>query len=90
MTMETTTRAGRSAELHTPQEDLIYIPARRHVQVHTGCRTVVRINAESYNTLVDLYNDSTLPMAQIASMLILNAAKRVRLVREGEYEAVRD
>lgn len=56
-----------------------------------GHRAVVRVNSDAYNALVDIYNESTPPMAQIASMLICNAAQRVRLVKEEEDdEAVRD
>ena len=32
---------------------------------------------ESYNTLVEIYNESTLSLKQIASLLIVKAAERV-------------
>lgn len=70
--------------------DVIYIPAKRRQPIPTGQRAVVRVNSDAYNALVDIYNESTLPMAQIASMLICNAAQRVRLVKEEDDEAVRD
>lgn len=56
--------AGKSA-------DVIYIPAKRRHPIPAGQRAVVRVNAEAYNALVDIcnalvdiYNESTLPMAQ--------------------------
>ena len=71
-------------------DSYIYIPAKRRQPIPTGQRAVVRVNSDAYNALVDIYNESTLPMAQIASMLICDAAKRVRLVKEEDDEAVRD
>lgn len=78
--------AGKSAT----EDGYIYIPAKRRQPIPTGQRAVVRVNSDAYNALVDIYNESTLPMAQIASMLICNAAQRVRLVKEEDDEAVRD
>ena len=45
----------------------IHIPARRMTYAKDN-RCVVRLTAEAYNTLVDIYNASTLSMAQLASL----------------------
>ncbi len=38
---------------------------------------VVKITPEAYNTLVEIYNESTLSMKDIASLLIVEASKCV-------------
>lgn len=38
---------------------------------------VVRVSADAYNALVEIYNESTLSMKELASILILESAKRV-------------
>jgi len=43
---------------------------------------VVRISEDAYNVLVDIYNESTLSMKELASILILDASKRVVLDKE--------
>lgn len=69
--------------------DIIYIPAKRRKPIPEGQRAVVRVDSSAYNALVDIYNESTLPMAQIASMLICNAAGRVEFVK-GDEDDERD
>lgn len=65
--------------------DIIYIPAKRRKPIPEGQRAVVRVDSSAYNALVDIYNESTLPMSVIASMLICcNAAGRVQFVKEDE------
>ena len=64
--------------------DVIYIPAKRRKPIPEGQRAVVWVDSSAYNALVDIYNESTLPMVQIASMLICNAAGRVQFVKEEE------
>lgn len=56
-------------------DGMIHIPARKKQPVSE--QTVVELTPEAYNTLVDIYNESTLSLKQIASMLIVNAAERV-------------
>lgn len=56
-------------------DGMIHIPARKKQPV--GEQTVVKLTPEAYNTLVDIYNESTLSLKQIASLLIVNAAERV-------------
>lgn len=38
---------------------------------------VVKITPEAYNTLVEIYNESTISMKDIASLLIVEASKCV-------------
>ena len=58
------------------QEDgKIHIPARSKQPVDQ--QTVVKLSPEAYNVLVDIYNESTLSLKQIASILIVESAKRV-------------
>ena len=64
--------------------DVIYIPAKRRKPIPERQRAVVRVDSSAYNALVDIYNESTLPMSVIASMLICNAAGRVQFVKEEE------
>lgn len=57
------------------RDDKIHIPARRKQPV--GEQPVIRLSPEAYNILVDIYNESTLSLKDIASILILNSADRV-------------
>lgn len=56
-------------------DEAIHIPARKKQQ--TGAQMVVKVTPEAYNTLVEIYNESTLSLKQIASLLIVKAAERV-------------
>ena len=53
----------------------IHIPARSKQPVDQ--QTVVKLSPEAYNVLVDIYNESALSLKQIASILIVESAKRV-------------
>ena len=53
----------------------IHIPARSKQPVDQ--QTVVKLSPEAYNVLVDIYNESALFLKQIASILIVESAKRV-------------
>lgn len=53
----------------------IHIPARKKQPVSE--QTVVKLTPEAYNALVDIYNESTLSLKQIASLLIVAAADKV-------------
>ena len=58
------------------QEDgKIHITARSKQPVDQ--QTVVKLSLEAYNVLVDIYNESALSLKQIASILIVESAKRV-------------
>lgn len=54
----------------------IHLPGRKKQPVEDN-RAVVRLNKEAYNALVEIYNESTLSLTQIASRLILAAAEWV-------------
>lgn len=56
-------------------EEKIHIPARKKELVTT--EQVVKVSPEAYNTLVEIYNESSCSMKQIASLLIINSADRV-------------
>lgn len=53
----------------------IHIPARKKQPVEE--QTVVKLTPEAYNMLVEIYNESTLSLKQIASLLITESAGRV-------------
>ena len=50
----------------------IKIPARKRMPVSNS--QIVRISAEAYNDLVEIYNQSTLSMSEIASEIITQAS----------------
>ena len=50
----------------------IKIPARKLMPVSNS--QIVRISAEAYNDLVEIYNQSTLSMSEIASEIIMQAS----------------
>ena len=56
-------------------DDKIHIPARK--KEPTDNQMTIKVSAEAYNTLVDIYNESTLSIKQIASLLIMEGSKRV-------------
>lgn len=55
--------------------EAIHIPARKKASAKG--QQVIRVSEDAYNALVDIYNESSLSMKEVASILILNAAKRV-------------
>lgn len=61
-------------------DGMIHIPARK--KKSTADQMVVKITPEAYNVLVDIYNESTLSMKQIASLLIVESADRVVFDKE--------
>ncbi len=66
------------------EEWIIHIPGRSREKIQKSNGTVVRISSEAYNALIDIYNESTLSFKDIASILILEASKRVRYNREDD------
>lgn len=58
----------------------IYIPSRKKEYVRN--QTVVRVSEEAYNALVDIYNESTLSMKELASLIILESVDRVVFDKE--------
>ncbi len=63
------------------EEWIIHIPGRSREKIQKSNGTVVRISSEAYNALIDIYNESILSFKDIASILILEASKRVRYNR---------
>lgn len=59
----------------------IHIPARKREFVTT--EQAVKLTPEAYNTLVEIYNESSCSMKQIASLLIINSVDRVVYDKEG-------
>ena len=59
----------------------IRIPARKKRPVTDEERTVIRVSPEAYNALVEIYNESTLSMKDIASLLIIEGSKHVVYTR---------
>ena len=55
----------------------IRIPAKKKKTISKKENPVVKITPEAYNTLVEIYNESTISMKDIASLLIVEASKCV-------------
>ena len=55
----------------------IRIPAKKKKTNSEKENPVVKITPEAYNTLVEIYNESTISMKDIASLLIVEASKCV-------------
>ena len=58
----------------------INITARRKEQVSE--QQVVRISAEDYNALVEIYNESFLSMKELVSLIILKSVDRIVFDKE--------
>ena len=56
-------------------DGMIHIPARKKNPVTE--QAVVKLTPEAYNALVEIYNESTLSMKDIASLLIVEGSKHV-------------
>lgn len=54
----------------------IHIPARKKAVVSER-DMAVKVTGEAYNALTEIYNESTLSMRQIASLLIIEGSKHV-------------
>ena len=55
----------------------IRIPARKKHPVTDKDNPVVKVSTVAYNALVEIYNESTLSMKDIASLLIIEGSKYV-------------
>ena len=55
----------------------IRIPARKKPLVIGNDNQVVKVSSDAYNALVEIYNESTLSMKDIASLLIIEGSKHV-------------
>jgi len=55
----------------------IRIPARKKRPATDKDTPVVKVSPDAYNALVEIYNESTISMKDIASLLILEGSKHV-------------
>lgn len=55
----------------------IHIPARKKQPAIDKDNPVVKVSTVAYNALVEIYNESTLSMKDIASLLIIEGSKYV-------------
>lgn len=55
----------------------IHLPSRKRKPATQEDRPVIRISSEAYNVLIEIGNESTLSFKDIASTLIIEAAKHV-------------
>lgn len=55
----------------------IRIPGRKKQPATDKDNPVVKVSPEAYNALVEIYNESTISMKEIASLLILEGSKHV-------------
>lgn len=62
-------------------DGLIHIPAKRRRA--SSDQTVIRISKEAYDVLEEICDESGFPVKHIASLLIIEAGKRVVYDREG-------
>ena len=60
----------------------IKIPARKLMPVNSS--QIVRVSAEAYNVLVDLYNQSSLSMSEILSEIVIQASQEGLIQLEKE------
>lgn len=55
----------------------IHIPAKRKKATTQGGSVPVKITQEAYNSVVEIYNESTLSMTQIVSKIIMESLDRI-------------
>nr|DAP85650.1 MAG TPA: hypothetical protein [Caudoviricetes sp.] len=55
----------------------IRIPARRKQPTTGKDNPAAKVSPDAYNALVEIYNESTLSMKDIASLLIIEGSKHV-------------
>lgn len=60
----------------TMDDGKIHIPARKRQPAPDG-QPVIRLTAEAYNVLVEIYNESQLSMKQIARLIIMQSLGRI-------------
>lgn len=61
-------------------DGMIHIPARKRKPVKEP--VPVKLTPEAYNILVDICNESTLSLKQVASLIIVNSVDRIVYDRE--------
>lgn len=60
----------------TEKDGKIHIPARKK-RLSDGNQQVVKVSAEAYNALVEIYNESTLSMKEIVSLIVVSSMDRI-------------
>ena len=60
----------------------IRIPARKKQPAADKDNPVAKVSTGAYNALVEIYNESTLSMKDIASLLIIEGSKHVVYEKE--------
>ena len=63
------------------KDNKIHIPARKKDPVE--CQQVVRVSPDAYNALVEIYNETTLSMKELVSIIILQSVDRIVFDKEG-------
>lgn len=61
-------------------DNMIHVPARKREPVSNS--QVVRISPEAYNALIKIYNECTLSMKELVSLIILESVDRVVFDKE--------
>lgn len=62
----------------------IHLPARPIQRRKSNERPVIRISPEAYDTLVEITNETCLPITRVASMIILQSVDLIVYDREDE------
>ena len=65
------------------KDGMIHIPARKKQPIDQG--STVRLSKEAYNALVEIFNESTMSMSQIASTIILQSRDRFVYEKRGGW-----
>lgn len=55
----------------------IHIPGRNLIPAKQGDRPCIKVSVDAYNALIEIGNESTLSIKDIASILIIEASKLV-------------
>ncbi len=56
-------------------DEKIHIPARKKEMVDG--QQIIRVSADAYNALGEIYNESSLSMSAIASLIIMQSVDRI-------------
>ena len=62
----------------------IHIPGRQLPKLRPGQQPVVRLTPEAYDILIDIVNESSLPMTKVASLIITQAKDLIVFDKEDE------
>lgn len=62
----------------------IHIPGRQLPKLRPGQQPVVRLTPEAYDILIDIVNESSLPMTKVASLIITQAKDLIVFDKEEE------